>query len=186
MLTRREFAGCLAGLTAASAQSPRLNVLLITNDQFRGDCLGAMGNRVIRTPHLDRLAAEGAIFEQYYVQCPQCVPSRSAMHTGRYPHVNRTPSNVYRLPETEQTLATILGRHGYTTAVVGELPFAPTNFLGGFQQVVAGFTEYEASLLTGGYALKGIAHAVALKQQFQAVPAPWPDDVDESAFFARK
>src|SRR5205085_9198947 len=101
-------------------------------------------------------------------------------------HVNRTPSNVYRLPETEQTLATILGRHGYTTTVVGELPFAPTNFLGGFQQVVAGFTEYEASLLTGGYALKGIAHAVALKQQFQAVPAPWPDDVDESAFFARK
>jgi arylsulfatase len=187
MLTRRDFAASLAGLAASSAEPPpRLNVLLITNDQFRGDCLGAMGNRVIRTPNLDRLASEGTLFEQYFVQCPQCVPSRSAMHTGRYPHVNRTPSNLYRLPDTEQTLATILGRHGYNTAVVGELPFAPTNFMGGFQQAVAGFTEYQASLLTAGYALKGVAHAASLKKDFQAVPAPWPDDVDESAFFARK
>jgi arylsulfatase A-like enzyme len=189
MLTRRQFAGSLAAAAAAPASAqtaPRLNVLLITNDQLRGDCLGALGNRVIRTPNLDRLAAEGAIFEQYFVQCPQCVPSRSAMHTGRYPHVNRTPSNLYRLPDTEQTLATLLGRHGYTTAVCGELPFAPTNFLGGFQKVVAGYTEYQASLLAEGYALKGVAHAAAVKENFQAVAAPWPDDVDESAFFAYK
>src|SRR5437764_14696353 len=121
MLTRREFAASLAGgLAVSSAQSPpRLNVLLITNDQFRGDCLGAMGNRVIRTPNLDRLAAEGTIFEQYYAQCPQCVPSRAAMHTGRYPHTNRTPSNAFRLPDSEVTLAKILGKQGYTTAVIG-------------------------------------------------------------------
>src|SRR6266513_1674330 len=108
-MTRRQFAGSLAGTAFAPAQTTRPNVLLITNDQFRADCLGALGNRVIRTPNLDRLAAEGALFEQYYVQCPQCVPSRSAMHTGRYPHVNRTPSNLYRLPDTEKTLATMLG-----------------------------------------------------------------------------
>ena len=77
MLSRREFAASLAGLAAASAQTPRRNILLITNDQFRGDCLGAMGNRLIRTPNLDRLASEGTLFEQYFVQCPQCVPSRS-------------------------------------------------------------------------------------------------------------
>jgi arylsulfatase A-like enzyme len=176
----------MAGAAAASAQAPRLNVLLITNDQLRADCLGAMGNRVIRTPNLDRLAAEGTIFEQYYAQCPQCVPSRAAMHTGRYPHVNRTPSNAFRLPESELTLATILGRQGYTTAVVGELPFAPTNIMGGFQHAVAGFTEYQASLLTEGYALKGVAHAAAVKKDFQAVPAPWPDELDESAFFAAR
>jgi arylsulfatase len=184
MLTRREFAATLAGAATASAQPPRLNVLLITNDQLRADCLGAMGNRVIRTPNLDRLAAEGTIFEQYYAQCPQCVPSRAAMHTGRYPHVNRTPSNSFRLPDTELTLATILGKQGYTTAVIGELPLAPTNLLAGFQQVAAGFTEYQAALLTAGYTLKGVAHAAAVKKEFQAVPAPWPDEVDESAFFA--
>jgi arylsulfatase A-like enzyme len=186
MLTRRQFTASLAGAAAASAQATRLNVLLITNDQLRADCLGAMGNRVIRTPNLDRLAAEGTIFEQYYAQCPQCVPSRAAMHTGRYPHVNRTPSNAFRLPDSELTLATILGRQGYTTAVVGELPFAPTNIMGGFQQAVAGFTEYQASLLAEGYAFKGVAHAAAVKKDFQATPSPWPDELDESAFFAAR
>jgi arylsulfatase len=176
----------MAGAAAASAQAPRLNVLLITNDQLRADCLGAMGNRVIRTPNLDRLASEGTIFEQYYAQCPQCVPSRAAMHTGRYPHTNRTPSNAYRLPDSELTLAAILGRQGYTTAVIGELPLAPTNLMAGFQKLAAGFTEYQAALLAEGYALKGVAHAAAVKKDFQAVPAPWPDEVDESAFFAGK
>ena len=110
------------------------------------------------------------------------------MHTGRYPHTNRTPSNLFRLPDSEKTLATILGGQGYTTAVVGELPFAPTNVMGGFQQLVAGYTEYQASLLTGGWAFKGVAHAAAIKEpsSFQAVPVPWPDDADESAFFAAK
>src|SRR5690349_5727507 len=112
-ITRRQFAGSLAGAAMAPPQPARPNVLLITNDQFRADCLGALGNRVIRTPNLDRLAAEGTLFEQHYVQCPQCVPSRAAMHTGRYPHVNRTPSNLYRLPQTETTLASILNATGY-------------------------------------------------------------------------
>lgn len=185
-LTRREFAGSLAALAVPQAAPPRCNLLLITCDQFRADCLGVMGNPVIRTPNLDRLAAEGALFEQHYVQCPQCVPSRAAMHTGRYPHVNRTRSNADRLPESEQTLATVLGRHGYTTAVVGELPFAPTNVMGGFETLIAGYTEYQASLLFGGWALKGVMHASAIKQHFTAVPSPWPDDVDESGFFAAK
>src|SRR6478672_2072662 len=169
VLTRREFAASLAGAAVASAQASRLNVLLITNDQFRADCLGAMGNHVIRTPNLDRLASEGTIFEQYYAQCPQCVPSRAAMHTGRYPHINRTPSNAYRLPDSELTLAAILGKQGYATAVIGELPLAPTNLMAGFQKLAAGFTEYQAALLAEGYALKGVAHAAAVKKDFQAV-----------------
>ena len=186
-LTRRQFATSLAATAVARPQAPaKWNVLLITNDQFRADCLGAMGNRVIRTPNLDRLAAEGTLFEQYYVQCPQCVPSRAAMHTGRYPHVNRTPTNLYQLPKTEETLATVLSKQGYLTAVVGELPFAPTRFLGGFERVVATYSEYQASLLAAGWAVQGLAHVAAIKKDFQAVPVPWPAEVDESAFFARK
>lgn len=185
-LTRRDFIASLAALAVPPPAPARLNLILITNDQLRADCLGAMGNRVIRTPNLDRLAAEGALFEQHYVQCPQCVPSRAAMHTGRYPHVNRTRSNGERLPETEQTLARVLARRGYTTAVVGELPFAPTNVMGGFETLLAGYTEYQASLLLGGYAFKGLAHAGAIKRHFSADPSPWPDDADESAFFASK
>jgi len=104
-LSRRGFLGAL-GATAVAARSqaanPPWNLLLITNDQHRADCLGITGNPVIRTPSMDRLAQEGVLFENNYVPCPQCVPSRSAMHTGRYAHVNRTPGNQYRLPDTEE------------------------------------------------------------------------------------
>ena len=130
MLASGVLAPTVARLFAATAPL-RWNVLIITNDQHRADCLGCMGNPVILTPNIDSLARQGVIFERHFVQAPQCVPSRSALHTGRYPHVNRTPTNIYRLPETEETLANILGRNGYTAATVGELPFAPTKFLGG-------------------------------------------------------
>lgn len=183
-LTRRQFAGSLAA--AAVPPSPRWNVILITNDQHRADCLGAAGNPVIRTPNLDRMAAEGARFEAHYTQCPQCVPARSALHTGRYPHVNRTPTNLYRLPETEQTLAVILGRQGYETAAVGEMPFAPTKFTGGFQRIAASDSEYNAFLRAGGWEAKARQHAADLKTRFQAWPAPWPEEADETAFYAGK
>jgi len=108
-----------------------------------------MGNPVIRTPNMDRLAGEGVMFESNYVQCPQCVPSRSAIHTGRYPHVNRTPSNMYRLPDTEETLASILRRQGYLTAAIGDEPFAPTKAMGGFEKLYASDSDYNAFLSKG-------------------------------------
>ena len=57
------------------------------------------------------------------------------MHTGRYPHVHRVPTNAYVLPETEDTLAKTLNANGYSTACVGEMPFAPRDYTGGFQKV---------------------------------------------------
>src|SRR5574340_1044631 len=73
-LTRRQFHAALAcAATPAAAQQPasKLNVVLITNDQHRADCVGSYGNRVIRTPNLDTLAAEGLAFDRHFVQCPQ-------------------------------------------------------------------------------------------------------------------
>jgi arylsulfatase len=183
-ITRRDFAASLAGAAAARQTAPRLNLLLITNDQMRADCLGAAGNPVIRTPNMDRLAAEGVLFERFFVQCPQCVPSRSAIHTGRYPHVNRTPSNLYRLPDREQTLAHILNREGYLTAAVGEMPFAPTKFTGGFQKIWASDPEYHAFMKARGWEAKALEHRERLKTRFQAHPVPWPEEVDETVFFA--
>jgi arylsulfatase A-like enzyme len=121
-MTRRSFLG--AATAAAQTSDRPWNLLLITNDQHRADCLGIAGNPVLQTPVMDRLAREGVLFESNFVQCPQCVPSRSAIHTSRYPHVNRTPGNLYRLPDTEETLAMILNRQGYATAAVGDEPFA--------------------------------------------------------------
>jgi arylsulfatase A-like enzyme len=145
-----------------------------------------MGNPVVKTPNTDRLASEGVLFESHYVQCPQCVPSRSAMHSGRYPHTNRTPTNLYRLSDREETLAQILNRNGYKTATVGELPFAPTKFLAGFQEVVASHAEHQKDMRARGYEDKGRQHVENLKKDFQAVAAPWNAELDETAFFADK
>lgn len=179
-MTRREFGGALAAAAAAPA-SPRLNLLILTNDQHRADALGCTGNPVVKTPVVDRLAGEGVLFENHYVQCPQCVPSRSAMHTGRYPHTNRTPTNLYRLSEREQTLAMVLNANGYRTVTTGELPFAPTKFLGGFQEVLPGGEK-----MPPDHAALRERHAANLKKDFQAVAAPWPEELDETALFASR
>jgi len=64
----------------ASAESP--NLIYIISDQLRFDALSCMGNKIISTPNMDRLAAEGVIFTRAYSQCPVSVPSRSSMLTG--------------------------------------------------------------------------------------------------------
>jgi arylsulfatase A-like enzyme len=177
-MTRREFGGTLAG-AAAAAPAEKLNLVILTNDQHRADSLGCTGNPVVKTPVIDRLASEGVLFESHYVQCPQCVPSRSALHTGRYPHTNRTPTNLYQLSDREETLAAILNREGYRTATTGELPFAPTRFLGGFREVLPGGETLPPDM----EALRQ-RHAENLKRDFQAVAAPWAAEFDETALFA--
>lgn len=72
----------------ASGQGP--NILFVwSDDQFATD-LGCYGNDVIRTPNIDRLAAEGCRFTRAYVASPQCSPSRSAAFTGQAPHTTGT------------------------------------------------------------------------------------------------
>ncbi len=179
MTTRRQFLGSTAAAFSAAAQSnPKWNLLIITNDQHRADCVGCYGNTVIKTPALDRLASQGARFDNYFVHAPQCVPSRVSMHTGRYPHTHRVPTNAYLLPETEQTIAKVLNAHGYRTACVGELPFAPRSYVGGFQKVLASNPDYDKFLASHNLKFPPPAG------RFQASPVPWTDDLDESAFFA--
>lgn len=65
-----------------------MNVILFNPDEMRAESLGCYGHPVARTPHLDRLAAEGVRFEQCHVQHTVCSPSRCSFMTGLYPHVN--------------------------------------------------------------------------------------------------
>ncbi len=172
--------GSAVGVMAAQAAAPKWNLLIITNDQHRADCLGCYGNAVVKTPVLDGLAAEGVRFENYFVHAPQCVPSRVSMHTGRYPHTHRVPSNAYMLPDSELTLAKILNAEGYRTACVGEMPFAPRSYTGGFQRVLASNRDYDKFL-----AARGLKFPAA-EGRFQAAPVPWSEELDETAFFAGK
>lgn len=103
----------------------RPNVLLVHTDQQRWDAVGANGNRDIRTPVLDRLAAEGANFDHCFVQSPVCMPSRVSLLTGRYPSALRITHMGVPVPTDTVTLPRMLHGYGYRCGIVGKLHFLP-------------------------------------------------------------
>ncbi len=123
-LTRRGF--LQVGAAAATAEPARRpNVLFIMADQFRAHCLGANGNRIIRAPHLDRLAAQSANFTHTFVQAPVCVPSRISFFTGRYPHSHKNRVNYTPCDPREVLLPKLFQQAGYQTGSVGKLHLHP-------------------------------------------------------------
>src|SRR5262245_54603021 len=97
----------------------RPNLLLFMSDQQRADSVGAFGNTVARTPHIDALAGRGMRFEQAYSQHSACSQSRISMLTGWYPHVagHRTLDNLLA-PWEPNVLSTLRGA-GYHVAWAG-------------------------------------------------------------------
>ncbi len=104
--------------------SDRLNLLLITSDQQHYDTLG-VDNPRIRTPALDRLAAEGTLFSRAYCPNPTCTPTRASMITGLYPSMHGAWSLGTKLAEDVPTLGDLLRGHGYATTLIGKAHFQP-------------------------------------------------------------
>jgi arylsulfatase A-like enzyme len=104
------------------------NVILIMADQLRADALSCMGNRILRTPNIDRIASAGVVFDQAFTNCPVCMASRAAIHTGRYPRSLRMRSMGMILPPDEITIAETLKRAGYRTGHFGKLHFLPMEY----------------------------------------------------------
>ena len=118
----------LVGVAVGGAEPERYNMIsIVTDDQARW-AVGAYGNPEVRTPHIDRLADEGAKFLNAFVPTPVCSPSRVSFLTGLYGTQVGITDFLCRqeeaaglgLPDSAVTWPAVLQRHGYATALVGK------------------------------------------------------------------
>lgn len=141
-MDRRQFLkGVAAGGLASSVLSPlmagggsgeRPNIVLIMCDDLGWQEVGCMGQEKIKTPNIDRLAAQGMLFNQFYSGCAVCAPSRCCLMTGKHGGHAYVRSNMeirkkgpifggqLPLPAEEQTIAETLKAAGYTTGCFGK------------------------------------------------------------------
>lgn len=118
--------------TLHAAQPARPNIVMVLIDDMGWGDFSCFGNRDAKTPHIDRLAAEGVRFSQFYVNAPICSPSRCALVTGQYPqrwritsYLNNRADNARRgvanwLDPQAPSLARILHDNGYATGHFGK------------------------------------------------------------------
>ena len=168
------FALAVGSLRGAPAAAP--DILIVMPDQMRGDCLSAVGHPVVRTPHFDALAAEGALFRRGYSTVPSCIPARHALLTGQSP----TKSGVvgYRMrPLTVRTLPECLAAAGYATVLVGRnMHQDPKSGLLGYQRQILASTyvpddDYDRELKQAEPASGGIRGIV---EQLRLDNNRWP------------
>ena len=112
----------------------RPHILLVIADQLSARALPAYGNRVARTPSLDRLAREGVVFERALCASPLCVPSRAALVTGMLPSRTGVYDNGAELPAGIPTVAHYLRLLGYRTVLSGKMHFIGPDQLHGFEE----------------------------------------------------
>lgn len=125
------FVSIYAAISALAVDQPNLVVVMTDEHNFR--TLGCYRDRLaedqafvwgkgvkVDTPHLDALAAEGALLTNFYVSSPVCSPSRAAFLTGLMPHLTGTPTNDRPLHDHMVTFAEVLGKNGYSTAYLGK------------------------------------------------------------------
>jgi arylsulfatase A-like enzyme len=110
-------AGCVPSPETDSAP----NFIIIFDDQHNSKHMGwsGMGDGV-RTPNIDRLAAESVTFTNAYASCPVCAPARHSVYTGHFPSRHGVVMNDMELTEGMPTLMELLAGGGYTTANVGK------------------------------------------------------------------
>ncbi len=112
----------------------RPNILLVMADQLAPHFTSAYGHPVVKTPHLDRLAARGARFDAAYCHSPLCAPARFTMLAGRPVSEIAAWDNASEFPASTPTLAHHLGLVGYRTVLSGKMHFVGPDQLHGFEE----------------------------------------------------
>lgn len=144
-----------ATLLAAAAAAAQPNVLFIMTDQHSADALSCrMGDRHLRTPALDALAARGTFFSRAYTPNPLCMPARNSIFTGHYPHQTGVTDNTRTTLDAGKfvTMGTHFRRAGYQTAYFGKWHLA-------YREAATATHGFE-TLDTGHLDAENAAHAV--------------------------
>lgn len=165
--------------TRSPAPAP-MNVVLITLDTLRADHLGAYGATTVRTPHLDRLASQGVVFDQVMTTAPLTLPAHSSIMTGQFPprHGVRDNGGFFLGPE-QVTLAEILSGSGYQTgATVGAFVL---DSKWGLDQ---GFAAYQDDFDLTNVKAMSLASVKRPGNEVVDLALKWMDGVADQRFFA--
>ncbi len=144
----------------------RPNVVLITVDQMRGDCIGALGHSIIETPNLDMMTREGYTFTNAYAAVPTCIAARTSLLTGltqrTHGRTGYRDAVEWRYPHT---IAGEFAAAGYHTQCVGKMHVYPTRNLLGFHNII----------LHDGYLHHGRSTKVSSEEHFNNTDdyLPW-------------
>ena len=106
-------------LTAPAPAAARPNIIFIMSDDHAAHAIGAYGSRINETPHLDRLAREGAMLTRVFATNAICTPSRAAILTSQYSHLNGV-TMFNRFDSSRMTVARLLQTGGYYTGMIGK------------------------------------------------------------------
>ncbi|MCB1127167.1 MAG: sulfatase-like hydrolase/transferase [Verrucomicrobiae bacterium] len=190
----------VAGSGLFAAATPALNpgrpdILLLMPDQMRGDCLSLLGHSVVRTPTLDRLAREGALFRRAYSTVPSCIPARHALLTGRFPQTSGVVGFAAQ-PITTTTLPQALAAVGYRTVLIGRnMHQQPAAEPYGYETQLLGSTyvggdDYDTFLRSAAPQTAGIRKLVADHglsfNGWEAGPWPLAEDLHPTAWIVRE
>ena len=114
-------AGGLGESSASAAETTRPNILFVLCDDLRWDAMGCAGKHPhLKTPHIDRLAREGAFFENAFCTTSLCSPSRASILSGLYAHSHGVTNNFTEYPKDLASFPQLLHDAGYATAYLGK------------------------------------------------------------------
>ena len=114
-------------ITATASAASRPNVLFILCDDLRPDALGCYGSKHVKTPNIDRLAAEGVLFQNAFCTTSLCSPSRASILSGLYAHTHGVTNNFTEYPATMDSFPQVLQKTGYATAYIGKYHMGEDN-----------------------------------------------------------
>lgn len=119
---------CTILLSCSTSDQNRLstkrpNIIFIMSDDHAYQAISAYDDRLIQTPHIDRLAKEGMLFTNACVTNSICAPSRATILTGKHTHINGKIDNLSPFDTTQVTFPQIFQQHGYKTSMFGKLHF---------------------------------------------------------------